>query len=149
MKTKLLKEYLRLRKRPRFETGLTSFVWYKISATFALFPDTICWQEKRVVPLQNSLFYQKCVYNGQTMFMCVCWTNQLTPPTFSSCILVKLKSHDFAKWVKIFLRIICKSLQSLTSYDCWGNAIWHVFQTAVLDDVNLDQRLAIGRYSSS
>ena len=23
------------------------------------------------------------------------------------------------------------------------NAIWHVFQTAVLDDVNIDQRLAI------
>ena len=48
MKTKFLKEYLRLRKRPRFETGITSFVWHKILATFELFPDTIRWQEKRV-----------------------------------------------------------------------------------------------------
>ena len=38
IKTKLLKEYLRLRKRPRFETGVTSFVRHKSLATFALFP---------------------------------------------------------------------------------------------------------------
>ena len=40
------------------------------------------------------------------MFVCVYWTKQLTPPTVSPCISVKLKSHDFAKWVKILLRII-------------------------------------------
>ena len=99
--------------------------------------------------VKQSIFYQKCVYNVQTMFVCVCWTKQLTPPTFSPCILVKLKRHDFAKWVKILFQIICKSLESLTSDDCWENAIRHVFQTAVLDDVNAYQRLAIGRYSSS
>ena len=41
MKAKLMKEYLRLRKRPRFETGVTNFVQHKILAIFALFPDTI------------------------------------------------------------------------------------------------------------
>ena len=75
--------------------------------------------------------------------------NNLPHPPFLPCISVKLKRHDSAKWVKILLRIICIRLQSLTSADCRENAIWHVFQTAVLDDVNVDQRLAIGRYSSS
>ena len=37
------------------------------------------------------VYYQKCVYNVKTMFVCVCWAKQLTPPTFSPCILVKLK----------------------------------------------------------
>ena len=49
-------------------------------------------------------------------------------------------------------KIITNPLQksfSLTSDDCGGNAILHMFQTAVLDDVNVDLRLAIGRYSSS
>ena len=99
--------------------------------------------------VKQSLFYQKCVYNVQTMFVCVCWKKQLTPPTFSPCISVKLKCHDSAKWAKRLLRIICKSLKALTSDDCGGNAIWHVFQTAILDDVNVDQGLAIGRYSLS
>ena len=85
--------------------------------------------------VKQSLFYQKCVCNVQTMFVCVCRAKQLTPASFLPCISVKLKRHDFAKWVEILLRIICKSLKSLTSDDCWGNAIWHVFQTAVLDDV--------------
>ena len=58
--------------------------------------------------VKQSLFYQICVHNGQTMFVCVCWTKQLTPHSFSPCILVKFKRHDFAKWVKILLRIICK-----------------------------------------
>ena len=142
MKTKLLKEYLRLRKRAQFETGVTSFVWHKILATFALFPHTIRWQDKR------SLFTKKCVNNVQTMFVCACWTKPLTSPTFSPCISVKIELHDFEKWVKILSRIICKSI-SLTSDDCWGNAIWHVFQMAILDDINVDQRLVIGRYSSS
>ena len=151
METKWLKEYFRLRKRPLFETGVTSFVRHKILVTFALFPNTIRWLGKRVTHCKtvSILMYQKCVYNVQTMFVCVCWTKQLTPPTFSPHISVKLKRHDFAKWVKILWRIICKSLLSLTSDDCWGNAIPHVFQTAVLDDVNVNQRLAIGRYSSS
>ena len=99
--------------------------------------------------VKQSLFYQKCVYYVQTMCVCFCWTKQLTLPTFLPCILVKLKCHDSAKGVKRLLRILCKSIQSLTSDDCWGNATWHVFKTAVLDDVNVDQRLAIGRYSSS
>ena len=99
--------------------------------------------------VKQSLFYQKCVYNVQTMFVCVCWKKQLTPPTFLPCISVKLKCHDSAKWVKRSLHIFCQSLKSLTSDDCGGNAIWHVFQTAVLDDVNVDQRLATGRYSLS
>ena len=99
--------------------------------------------------VKQSLLYQKCVYNVQTMFVCFCWTKQLTTPTFSSCISVKLKCHDSAKWVKRLLRILCKSLKSLTSDDCWGNAIWHMFQTADLGDINVDQRLVIGRYSSS
>ena len=96
-----------------------------------------------------ALFYQNCVYNIQTMFVCFCYPKQLTPPTFSPCISVKLKCHDSAKWVKILLRILCKSPKSLTCDDCWGNAVWHVFQTAVLDDANVDQRLTLGRYSSS
>ena len=41
MKTKLLKEYLRLIKRPQFEAEVTSFVPHNILASFALFPDTI------------------------------------------------------------------------------------------------------------
>ena len=49
MKTKLLKEYFRLKKRPRFETGVTSFACHKILATFALFPDTIQAVEKKSV----------------------------------------------------------------------------------------------------
>ena len=50
--------------------------------------------------VKQSLYYQKCVYNVKTMFACVCWTKQLTPPTFSPCISVKLKCHDSAKCVK-------------------------------------------------
>ena len=73
-------------------------------------------------------------------FVCVCWTKQLTPPSFLPCISVKLKRHEFANWVKTLLQIICKSLKSLTSDDCWGNPIWHVFQAADLDDVNVDQQ---------
>ena len=99
--------------------------------------------------VKQSLVYQKCAHNVQTMFVCVCWTKQLTPPTFSPCISVKLKCYDSAMWVKRLLRILCKSLKFLTSDDCWGNAIWHVLQTAVLDDVNVNQQLTIGRYSSS
>ena len=73
MKTKLLKEYLRLRKRPRLETGVISFVRHMISATFDLFPDTIRRLKKRCFTIEKqSLFYQKCVYNVQTMFVCVC-----------------------------------------------------------------------------
>ena len=99
--------------------------------------------------VKQSLFYQKIVNNVKTLFVCVCWTKQLTPPTFTPCISLKLKWHASAKWVKRLLRIFCKSLKSLTSDNCGGNAIRHVFETDVLDDVNVDQRLAIRRYSSS
>ena len=54
MKTKLLKEYLRLRKRPRFETGDTNIVWHKILATFVLFLDILRWQ-------QNMFYHCKTV----------------------------------------------------------------------------------------
>ena len=98
--------------------------------------------------VEQSLFYQKCVYNVKAVFVCVCWTKQLAPPTFLQCISVKPKCHD----CKVVETIITNPLQyskSLTSDVCGDNAIWHVFQTAVLYDVNVDQRLAIGRYSSS
>ena len=85
--------------------------------------------------------FMQCLYAS--------FKRKLTPTNFSPYILVKLKRYGFAKWVKILLQISCKSLLSLTSYDCWGNAIWHVFQAAFLDDVYVDQRLAIVRYSSS
>ena len=74
--------------------------------------------------VKQSLFYQKCVYNVQKMFVCACWKKQLTPSTFSPCTSVKLKCHDSAKWVKRLFRILCKSLKSLTSDNCGGNAIW-------------------------
>ena len=64
--------------------------------------------------VRQSLFYQKSVYNVHTMFVYFCWTKQLTPPTFSPCISVKLKCHDSAKWVKRLLRILCKSLKPAT-----------------------------------
>ena len=156
MKTKLLKEYLRLRNRPRFETGVNSFIRHKILATFALFPDTTVDKKNVFYHCKTVSFLPKCVYSVQTMFVCACWTKQLTPPpphthtlTFSQYIWVKPKLHGFSKWMRIFLRIICTSLLTLSSDDCWGNAIWHVFQTAILDDSTVDQRLAIERDSSS
>ena len=145
MKTKLLKEYFRLKN----DLGLRQGSQFRATQDFS----HICFVSRHnpltgktcFTIVKPSLFYQKCVYNVQTMFVCVCWTKQLTPATSSPCISVKLKCHDSAKWVKILLLILCKSLLSLTSNDCWGKAIWHVFQTAVLGDVNVDQRLAIGR----
>ena len=102
---------------------------------------------------QNSLYFTK--KNAFLMFRQCLYAsaerNNLPHPhfTFTPITSVKLKSHDFAKWGEILLRIICKCLSSLTSDDCWENAIWHVFQTAVLDNVNVEQRLTIVRYSSS
>ena len=34
------------------------------------------------------------------MFVCVCWTKQLTPLTFSPCIWVKIKLHGPIAWQK-------------------------------------------------
>ena len=60
--------------------------------------------------VKQSLFHQKCINNVKTTFVSFCWLKQLTPPTFSPCISVKLKCHDSAKWVERLLWILCKSL---------------------------------------
>ena len=61
-------------------------------------PHLLCFQAQFVdkkktclTIVKQSLFYQKCLYSVQTMFVCVSGTKQLTPPTFSPCISVKLK----------------------------------------------------------
>ena len=60
--------------------------------------------------VKQSLFYQRCAYNVKIMFVCVCWNKQLTPPTFSPCISVKLKCHDCKVGEKFVTNPLQKSL---------------------------------------
>ena len=110
MKTKLLKEYLRLRN----DLGLRQGSPFRATQDFS----HICFVYRHnpltgktcFTIVKQSLFYQKSVYNVQTMFLCVCLKKQLTPPTFLPCISVKLKCHGSAKWETRLLQILCKRL---------------------------------------
>ena len=83
------------------------------------------------------------------MFECVYWTKQLTQPTVSPCISVKLKSHDFAKWVKILLRIILQKYLVINQRRLLRERRLARVQDGLFDDVYVDKRLSIGRCSSS
>ena len=81
MKTKLLKDYLRLRKRPWFERGVTSSVWQDFSHICFVSRHNQLTRNTCFTIVKQSLFYQRCVYNVQTMLVCVSWMKQFTPTT--------------------------------------------------------------------
>ena len=64
--------------------------------------------------VKQSLFYQKCVYDVQTMFVSVCWKKQLTPPTFSPCISVK---HKMSWLCKVGEKIVTNPLQKFLVFN--------------------------------
>ena len=70
-------------------------------------------------------------------------------PPFRLNFEEQFKPFGLAKCLKLLLDFACKHLYAWTSDDCWRNKIFNMFRLDVMNDVNVNTKAALERFTSS